>query len=244
MELSGKVAFVTGANRGIGKVVVDALLSAGVGRVYAGARSPGDVGRGNPAVVPIALDITNPAQVAAAAKECGDVSILVNNAGIAIFQPLLGTSNLGAARQEMDVNYFGTLEMCRAFVPVLEKNGGGAIVNVLSILSLVAAPGSGSYCASKAAGYSLTQAIRGELQKRNILVVGVMPGFVDTDMIKNVAAPKLAPAEVASAIVDAIKNGTEDVFPGVAAQIAAGLRHDPKAVEREFANRVVPRNAN
>jgi NAD(P)-dependent dehydrogenase (short-subunit alcohol dehydrogenase family) len=125
--------------------------------------------------------------------------------------------------------------MCRAFAPVLARNGGGAIVNIASILGRVSLPRVGSYSASKAALYSLTQGIRGELAGQGTLVVGVMPAFVDTDMTRRLAIPKLSPGDAASSVVEALRTGAEDVYPGEAAEIAAGLQRDPKAVEKRFA---------
>jgi NAD(P)-dependent dehydrogenase (short-subunit alcohol dehydrogenase family) len=243
MNVKGAVALVTGSNRGIGACIVEALVAAGASRVYAGMRSAGPVAKDGK-VVPITLDVTSAARVADAARRCRDVQILVNNAGILMGQPLLGASDLGAAEQEMRVNYFGTLAMCRAFAPVLKGNGGGAIVNVLSIVSRVNVPIVGSYGASKAAAFSLTQGIRGELAVQKTLVIGVLPGFVDTDMIKSMPVPnKLAPSAVAQSIVEALGAGHEDVYPGEAAEIAQGLQFDPKAVERQFASFGVEQSA-
>jgi NAD(P)-dependent dehydrogenase (short-subunit alcohol dehydrogenase family) len=136
----------------------------------------------------------------------------------------------------MDTNYLGTLAMCRAFAPVLKRNGGGAIVNMLSILSRVSMPAYGSLCASKAAALSMTQGVRAELAKQHTLVVGVMPGAVDTDMARGYQGPKDPPLEVANAALDAVEKGLEDVYPGGMAQgVSAGLAKDPKAVEKEFA---------
>jgi NAD(P)-dependent dehydrogenase (short-subunit alcohol dehydrogenase family) len=238
MNLAGTVALVTGANRGIGAAIVDALLDSGVRRVYAGVRSlPADAPK-DARIVPVLLDITDDARLAEVASTLGDVSILVNNAGISRGQPLLGARDPEAAAQEMRVNYFGTLAVVRAFAPVLKANGGGAIVNVLSILGRVNLPAVGSYSASKAAAFSLTQGIRAELAAQGTLVVGVMPGFVDTDMAARVTQPKMTPAAVAMEIVGALQLEIEDVYPGPASEIAAGLARDPKGVERSFAGRL------
>ena len=235
MDFGGRVALVTGANRGIGAAIVEALVAAGASKVYAAMRRPtgGDGGK----IVPLALDVTDPTQIAAAAHDCRDVEILVNNAAIALGQPLLAATDAGAAEREMRVNYLGTLAMSRAFAPILANNGGGAIVNIVSILGRVSLPRVGSYSASKAAAFSLTQGLRGELAAQGTLVVGVMPGFVDTDMTKGLALPKMTPRAVAESVIAALRSGTEDVYPGEAAEIAAALQRDPKAVEKRFAAR-------
>ena len=233
MKISGSTVLVTGANRGLGAAIVDALLAAGAHRVYAGVRRPEALSDSSNRVVPIQLDITDPAQVHAAAAQCRDVQVLINNAGVTTGQPLVNARDPNAAEREMRVNFFGTLEMCRAFSPVLAAQGGGAIVNVLSILSHVNLPPVGSYSASKAASYSLTQALRGELP--NTLVIGVLPAFLDTDMAKRVPLPKLAPSAVAAQIVEALESEIEDVYPGEARDIVERLRIEPKAVERQFA---------
>jgi NAD(P)-dependent dehydrogenase (short-subunit alcohol dehydrogenase family) len=234
MNISRKAVLVTGANRGIGAVLVEAFVAAGAGHVYAASREPAG-GSSHPNVIPITLDVTDADQIAAAAKRCGDVVILVNNAGIALNEPLIAATDPSAAEREMRVNYFGTLNMCRAFAPIIKRRGGGAIVNLVSILGRVPLPQAGSYSASKAAVYSLTQSIRGELAGQRTLVVAVLPGFVDTEMAKTFAAPKLTPQEVARSVIDALHTETEDVYPGAAAGIAAELQRDPKAVERQFA---------
>lgn len=238
MNLTKTVALVTGANRGIGAAIVEALLAAGVRRVYAGVRTLPAEPPSDPRIVPVLLDITDDARLAEVAKSLGDVSVLVNNAGISRAEPLLGARDPNAAAEEMRVNYFGTLAVVRAFAPVLKANGGGAIVNVLSILGRVNLPAVGSYSASKAAAFSLTQGIRAELASQGTLVVGVMPGFVDTDMAARVNQPKMSPSAVATEIVGALQLGIEDVYPGPAAEIAGGLTKDPKAVERSFAGRL------
>jgi NAD(P)-dependent dehydrogenase (short-subunit alcohol dehydrogenase family) len=233
-NVRGKVALVTGANRGIGAALVEALVSAGAERVYAASRA-GKPALSHEAVVPMSLDVTSEGDVARAAEIASDVQILINNAGVSSGASLLGAATLEDAAREMQVNYFGTLAMCRAFAPVLARNEGGAIVNVLSILSRVSLPPVGSYSASKAAAYSLTQSLRAELASQGTLVIGVMPGFVDTEMASRVPFPKLSPAALAASVIEALSTGTEDVYPGEASQVAELLRQDPKAVERRFA---------
>ena len=163
----------------------------------------------------------------------------MNNAGVALGARLIGAADLSAARQEMEVNYFGLLRMCRAFAPILAANGGGTLINVLSILARVASPAAGSYSASKASALSLTQAVRAELQAQGTRVIGVLPGYVDTAMAERVTAPKIQPSEVVRATLDALQTDQDEVYPGEAAtQIAALLLQNPKAVERQFAQSV------
>jgi peptide/nickel transport system ATP-binding protein len=240
MNIEGSVALVTGANRGIGRAFVEALIKRGAKKVYITARNPSKLAEldalfGDRVHV-LTLDITKPAQVAAAAAMAGDVNLLVNNGGINRGKALIAPAVLDDARDEMETNYLGTLAMCRAFAPLLKRNGGGAIVNMLSILSRVTMPAYGSLSASKAAALSMTQCVRAELAKQHTLVVGVMPGAVDTDMARGYQGPKDPPADVANAALDAVEKGLEDVYPGGMAQgVSAGLAKDPKAVEKEFA---------
>lgn len=180
--VEGAVVLVTGANRGIGAAFVQELLAAGARRVYAAARnieSLAEVAQQDERVVPVQIDITDDTSVAAVAQKLSDVEIVVNNAGIATGARLIGAANLEAARNEIEVNYFGLLRMSRAFAPILAANGGGVFINILSILSRVASPTSGSYSASKAAALSLTQSVRAELRARGTRVIGIMPGYVD-----------------------------------------------------------------
>jgi len=236
-DVKGAVALVTGANRGLGAAYVQGLLDAGAAKVYAAARTPVEAPaelRGR--VVPIRVDLKDAASIAEAARIAGDVTLLVNNAGVALGARLLGAGSIDAAREEMEVNYFGTLSVTRAFAPVLAANGGGAVVNVLSIASRVNLPAIGSYSASKAAALSMTQGVRAELAAQGTHVLGVMPGFVDTDMAARVTAPKIPPSEVVQATIGALAAGDEEIYPGEqAAGIAAGLAHDAKAVERQLA---------
>lgn len=240
MHIQGAIALVTGSNRGIGRAFVEALLDRGAKKVYATARNPTTLKELEAAhpdrIHVLTLDITKPAQVAAAAAQAADVNLLINNAGINRKKGLIASAVLDDARDEMETNYFGTLSMCRAFAPILKRNGGGAIVNMLSILARVSLPAYGSLCASKAASLSMTQGVRAELAKQRTLVVGVMPGAVDTDMERDFEGPKEHPADVANASLQAVEDGVEDAYPGGMAQgVSQGLAADPKALEKEFA---------
>ncbi|HEY6791843.1 MAG TPA: SDR family oxidoreductase [Trebonia sp.] len=210
VTVRGSRALVTGAGRGLGRVFTEALLERGAPTVYGGARDPETVSV--PGVVPVQLDITDPDQVAAAAARCGDVDILINNAGIMRLAPLLTAPDTAAARAEMETNYFGTLAMCRAFAPVLAANGGGALVNVLSVVSWLAVPFNGSYAASKSAAWALTNAARVELRRQGTQVIGVYASFIDTDMAAGAALPKISPQEVARQVLDGIEAGAEEVL--------------------------------
>ena len=240
--VAGAVALVTGANRGIGAAFVQGLLDAGARRVYAAARNPqtlATLAQRDSRVIPIALDITDDRSVQEAAAQLIDIDLLVNNAGVALGARLIGAADLSAARQEMEVNYFGLLRMCRAFAPILAANGGGTLINVLSILARVASPAAGSYSASKASALSLTQTVRAELQAQGTRVIGVLPGYVDTAMATRVTAPKIQPSDVVRATLGALQTDQDEVYPGEAAtQIAALLLQNPKAVERQFAQSV------
>jgi NAD(P)-dependent dehydrogenase (short-subunit alcohol dehydrogenase family) len=211
MNLEGSVALVTGANRGIGLALVRALLERGAATVYAGARDVSSVPELD-RVVPVALDVTDHDQVAALARQLGDVDLVVNNAGIGLASPALGEQAVAAARAEMEVNYFGTLAVSRAFAPVLAANGGGALVNILSILSFVSSAELATYAATKSAAWSLTNALRLELAGQGTLVVGVHPGFVDTDLVAGLDVPKIAPAVVAHAALDAVAEGRPEAL--------------------------------
>jgi NADP-dependent 3-hydroxy acid dehydrogenase YdfG len=240
--VAGAVALVTGANRGIGAAFVQGLLDAGARRVYAAARNRqtlATLAQRDSRVIPIALDITDDRSVQEAAAQLIDIDLLVNNAGVALGARLIGAADLSAARQEMEVNYFGLLRMCRAFAPILAANGGGTLINVLSILARVASPAAGSYSASKASALSLTQTVRAELQAQGTRVIGVLPGYVDTAMAARVTAPKIQPSDVVRATLGALQTDQDEVYPGQAAtQIAALLLQNPKAVERQFAQSV------
>jgi NAD(P)-dependent dehydrogenase (short-subunit alcohol dehydrogenase family) len=211
MRIAGSTALVTGANRGLGHALVQGLRAAGCTRVYAAARSVESL-VADMVVTPLTLDITNGEQVAAAAAACQDVNILINNAGVAAFTPVLGAATTDNARREMETNYFGTLTMCRAFAPVLKRNRGGALVNVLSVVSWFNVPMQGSYCASKAAAWSLTKAARFELRAQGTLVVAVYASYIDTDMAAGVAAAKSSPQQIAAQVIAGIESDSEEIL--------------------------------
>src|SRR5262245_29477035 len=199
MKIQGSTALVTGANRGLGLAFVQALLDAGAAKVYAAARDPSKLAL--PGVTPLKLDITNPAEVAAAARTASDVTLLVNNAGIARPVAFLAEGAEAALRESMETNLFGTLSTIRAFAPVLKANGGGAIVNMLSIASWLNRPTLAVYAASKSAEWALTNGARHELREQGTLVVGVHAGFIDTEMAKPFQGPKSQPQDVVGQVL-------------------------------------------
>jgi NAD(P)-dependent dehydrogenase (short-subunit alcohol dehydrogenase family) len=211
-HIEGITALVTGANRGLGRAFVQALLDRGAAKVYAGARNPDTVDVTDPRVVPVQLDVTNLDDIVAAAGDCTDVSLLINNAGAMLLSPFLSAPDMSAARTEMETNYFGTLAMARAFAPVLAAAGGGGPVNMLSVVSWYAPPFNASYGASKSAQWALTNALRVELRAQGTLVVGVHAGFIDTDMAAAVDDPKISAQEVAGQTLDAIEKGQPEVL--------------------------------
>ena len=225
MRTSGSVALVTGANRGLGQVYARELIRRGAAKVYGAARNPAAVTE--PGVTPVRLDITDPAQVAEAARQCPDVSLLVNNAGVMKASTFIDAPGLDAARLEMETNYFGTLSMCRAFAPLLAANGGGAIVNMLSVASFYTNPFTASYGASKAAAWSLTNGVRTELHHQGTLVVAVHAAFIDTDMAAGIDAPKISPESVAQQALDAVEAGQVEVLTDERSRtVKASLPHD------------------
>ena len=225
MQINGSIVLVTGANRGLGRAFARGLLERGATTVYGGARDPGTIV--DPGVIPVALDITDPMSVAAAVARCGDVTILVNNAGIGGGGALLGAPGTDGAREEMEVNYFGTLAMCRAFAPVLRRNGGGALVNMLSALSFFSLPDLGSYSASKSAAWSLTNGVRIELRSQGTQVVGIHAGFIDTDLTATLEVPKADPVDIVHKALDGVEAGWEEVLADdTSVAVKAALPHD------------------
>jgi NAD(P)-dependent dehydrogenase (short-subunit alcohol dehydrogenase family) len=212
MDVKGSTAMVTGANRGLGKAIVEELLSRGATKVYAGARDPQTVVATDPRVVPVQLDVTDHDSVYAAAALAGDVDLLVNNAGISDGTSVFGPDGVDSLRRQLETNTLGPLQMTRAFAPALEANGGGAVVNMLSVLSWVTFPSTSAYSASKAAAWSVTNASRGELRAQGTQVVGVHVGYLDTDMAAHVDGPKTDPADLARQVLDAVEAGADEVL--------------------------------
>ena len=236
MKLDNKIIFVSGANRGIGKAIVEALLKHPVKKIYASARKPSDLPNFNdPRVVPVTLDITNRLQIEKAVALANDIDILINTAGALSFATVV-TGEPAALMRDMEVNYFGTISMVNSFAPVLEKKGGGAIANVISIVGLAAMAGIGGYSASKAALFSATQAMRAELKAKKISVHGIFPGPIDTDMARGFEMEKTSPAVTANNILNGIIAGQEDIFPDpMSANLSQLWAKDPKELERQFA---------
>lgn len=236
MKLEGSIALVTGANRGLGKALVAALLEAGAAKIYAAARDPRSLEPHGPRVVPLALDTANAAQLTAAAKQAHDVTLLINNAGLLSAFNLL-TATPAQLEADFRTNVHGTLSVIKAFVPVLERApAGAAIVNVLSLTSLASLPSMGGYSASKAAAYSMTQALRPELKAKRIEVLAALPGPIDTDMVKALPLQKTSPAEVAKALLAGVARGDEEIFPDPMSLQLSGLwAKSPKEFERAFA---------
>ncbi|MFZ4269200.1 SDR family oxidoreductase [Streptomyces arboris] len=209
MELKNAVAVVTGANRGLGRHLAAQLLERGA-TVYAAARRPGTVGL--PGAIPLRLDVTDEESIRAAARTASDATLLVNNAGISTATSLL-TGDLDAVRLEMETNFYGPLTVTRAFTPVIEGNGGGAVLNVLSVLSWLHPAALGSYAAAKAAAWALTDATREELAPRGITVSALHVGYMDTDMAAAVPADQKAdPADVAVQALDGIEKGLPEIL--------------------------------
>jgi NAD(P)-dependent dehydrogenase (short-subunit alcohol dehydrogenase family) len=208
MQIEGKKALVTGANRGLGKHLAGQLRDKGA-TVYAGARDPDAIAIEG--VTPIRIDLTDSASIAAAAAKVGDLSILLNNAGSSTGSSLL-TGSLDDIRSELEVNYLGTLEVTRAFAPQLAEQDESSILNILSVLSWISFPAAAAYCAAKAAEWSMTNALRQELIGQGTRVIGLHVAYMDTDMARDVDAPKSDPAEIAALALEAIEAGTFEVI--------------------------------
>ncbi|WP_329262968.1 SDR family oxidoreductase [Streptomyces sp. NBC_01478] len=230
-SIEGSVVLVTGGSRGIGRALVEALYERGAKKVYATARDPKTVT--HPDAVPLALEVSDPASVAAAAEQAQDVTIVINNAGAAVNANFLD-SPVEDIRREFETNFYGPLLVTRAFVPIIERNGGGHILNFHSVLSWVGI--AGSYSASKAAFWSQTNSLRLDLKPRGIEVTGLHVGYVDTDMAAHVDGPKSTPESVAAQALDGIESGAFEVLADdLTRQVKAGLSAEGGALYPQLA---------
>ena len=242
LQVEVRVALVTGANRGIGRAIVEALLARGARKVYAAARKPealaGLVGASEGRVVALRLDITNGAETQAAVERADDVELLVNNAGVVshAFAGFEDPAWLEAGRQEYETNVVGTLRVSQAFAPVLARHGGGAIVNVISVAGLVGFPPLITYSSSKAALHSITQTTRQLLRGQGTFVAGAYPGPVDTDMAERFTVPKVSAESAANAILDGLEQGLEEIYPDpFAVEYGDAYAVNPKGLEGRIA---------
>lgn len=241
VDYKGKVALVSGSNRGIGKAIAIELLNRGAAKVYAGARNVSSLDelkiQYGDRLIPVQLDITDDASIAAAAEMVEGLDILVNNAGVSVFGGLIDENTMSSLQANLEVNVLGTIQVANAFLDQLRASSGAAIVNVSSIAGLANIPAFGCYSVSKAALHSVTQGQRAELAPANILVSGVYPGPVDTDMAKGFNGKKETPGNVASSILDGIANGVEDIYPDtISNQAGTFYASNPKAVEKQFSS--------
>lgn len=211
MQIAGTTALVTGANRGLGRAFAEALLDAGAAKVYAGARDPSTLR--DPRLTPLRLDVTSRRDVAAAAEACGDAQILINNAGAMLATPVLAENSEDVLRREMEVNVFGMLAMAKAFAPVLARNGGGVLVNMLSVVSWYVYPFNSTYGATKHAALAVTDGLRIQLRAQGTRVIAVFAGLIDTEMGAVLSSgPKASPRQVAARTMDGIRGGLEHVL--------------------------------
>jgi len=226
MELKNAVVFITGANRGLGLAFAREALARGARKVYAAARDPSGIALEG--VVPVKLDVTNADDVAAAAELAKDVTLVINNAGIADPGGFLAPGSVESARRHLDVNLFGPLMVAQAFAPVLAANGGGAMLNVLSIASWINGPLLGVYAMSKSAAWALTNGLRRELLAQNTQVLGLHMGFVDTDLTKGIDAPKSTPQAIVKQALDGLEAGELEVLADEQTrQVKQGLTASP-----------------
>jgi NAD(P)-dependent dehydrogenase (short-subunit alcohol dehydrogenase family) len=231
MTIAHKVVLVTGANRGIGRALVEAALDRGASRVYAGMRHPREYS--DPRVIALPLDVTDTAQIQRAREEVDALDILINNAGIAHYDDL---SDRGALEEHLAVNLFGTYAVTQAFLPLLTRSHG-AIVNNVSMMALAPFPITPAYAISKAAAFNMTQSLRALLAWRGVTVHAALTGPTDTDMTRGFEIPKASPESVARAILDGVENGEEEIFPDPMSQSIAGSWRagEVKALERQYA---------
>lgn len=233
--IKGSVVLLTGATGAIAKALIAELKARGAAKIYAAARDVSSL-KASDGLVPIRMDVTNDAEVAQAVAAAGDVTLLINNAGINHNTSFLVAPDIAIAREEIEINYLAPLRVTKAFAPVLIKNKG-AVLNLLTILARVNLPFMGSYCASKAAGLSLTQGLRGELTPKGVRVAAALPGAIDTRMTAMLTIPKMTTADAAREILDGFEAGEEEIYVGEMARgLAQGLAHDPKGIERQLAS--------
>ena len=210
MKIDDATVLVTGANRGIGLVFTRELLTRGARKVYAGARDPSSVEQ--PGVEAIRLDVTKPEEVAAAVARAGDVTLVINNAGIAQVGGFLAADSEEAARRQLETNFFGMLRVSKAFAPVLKANGGGALINVLSIVSWINGGQLAAYAATKSAAWSLTNSLRHELAAQHTQVLALHMAFVDTDLARGLDGPKTSPEDIVKSALDGLEAGLDEVL--------------------------------
>lgn len=237
MDLKSKTVLISGANRGIGAALVRRFLEEDVEKIYAGARNISSLPDFNDArVIPVKLDITKQEDVTAAEKLIGPIDILVNNAGVMTYHNVV-SSSIEDLSQDMDINYFGTLRITQAFIPHLEKNGGGTIVNLNSIVSYAPPPAISAYSASKAAAFSATLALRTLLKPKNINVIGIYPGPIDTDLAKDLPLDKAPLGDTIENIIKGILANQDDIYPDpISSQLSQLWMNSPKGLEQFFAN--------
>jgi NAD(P)-dependent dehydrogenase (short-subunit alcohol dehydrogenase family) len=222
MKIENSIVLVTGANRGIGSAFARALLARGARKVYAGVRDPATITQAD--VVPLKLDVTDPAQIKAAVQQAGDVTIVINNAGIAQPGGFMHPDSEAVTRRIFETNFFGMLNMSKAFAPVLQANGGGAFLNVLSVASWINGGELGAYAASKSAAWSLTNALRHELAGQKTQVLGLHMGYVDTDLTRGFDIPKSTPDDIVRQALDGLEAGVEEVLAdALTNQVKQGL---------------------
>ncbi|MET0964295.1 MAG: SDR family oxidoreductase [Noviherbaspirillum sp.] len=217
MKIHDATILITGANRGLGLAFACAALERGARKVYAGARNPEQVKL--PGVVPVRLDVLDDESVAEAARLCSDVTLVINNAGIASMAGLLGAEGLASLRQHLETNFFGMLRVSQQFAPVLERNGGGALLNVLSVVSFINSPVLSTYSISKTAAWGLTNALRNELRPHGTQVLALHVGFMDTDLTQDFDAPKSPPELIAARAFDALEAGGSEVMADETSQL-------------------------
>ncbi len=238
MEIKNSIALVTGSNRGLGKSLVAALANAGCKKIYAAARQTYSIELPDTEVeiFPLKLDVTKQETLKEAAEIASDIQIIFNNAGVLEFGEILETPEQNL-RNIFETNFFGKLSVAKNFASVLEANGGGTIVNTLTLLSLASMPGFAAYNASKAAAWSMSLSLRASLKPKNIQVVNAFPGAIDTDMLSGLEINKTSPDHVAQEILHAVQNNQEDVFPDLMSkQVYEAWCQDHKAVEKNFAS--------